>query len=47
MNINAEDDDVDGVYFSLPRTKKKKTHSLSTVIADNTSCARKHDKTMF
>ena len=51
MNINADDDDVDGVYFSLPSSnthkKKKKTHSLGTVINDNTSCARKHDKTMF
>ena len=51
MNINEEDDDIDGVYYSLPssntRTKRKKTHSLATVINDNASCARKHDKTMF
>ena len=51
MNINEDDDDIDGVYFSLPssstHTKKKKAHSLATVISDNISCARKHDKTMF
>ena len=51
MNINEDDDDVDGVYFSLPssstHTKKKKAHSLATVISDNISCAKKHDKTMF
>ena len=52
MNINEDDDDIDGVYYSLPSSnthakKQKKTHSLGTVITDNTSCARKHDKTMF
>ena len=51
MIINEDDDDIDGVYYALPssntNTKKKKTHNLGTVITDNASCARKHDRTMF
>ena len=50
--IDANSDDEDEVYFSLPssritRSKTKKAHSISEAINDNSSCARKHDKTMF
>ena len=38
---------LQSLMHGLFKKKQKKTHSIGTVITDNASCARKHDKTMF
>ena len=51
QSASHDNDQDDDVYYSLPSSQKqrqrKKGHSIGAAIEDNTSCARKHEKTMF